>query len=106
VSRPQQAELNLGRTLRDLGAASVTRNTPALWCAKADLAIAVLAASGRVFTAEDVRRAVGDPPHHPNAMGARFLAACTRGVLVRVGTALSPRALRRAGTVAQWRGAP
>lgn len=56
------------------------------------------------FTAEDIRRIAGDPPDHPNAMGARFYIAARRGVIRRVAYRKSKRASLHAHPIAVWQG--
>ena len=93
-----------GKQLRDKGAAQVSENTCEEWVQTCDGIIMAMAAAGSEFTAEDVRGMVGDPPHHPNAMGARFLAASKRNIIVRVGFANSKRRERHASMIAIYRG--
>lgn len=97
-------DLETGRALRDAGAAQVEANTPDDWNAAADHAIGWLARSGREFTVDDVRARVGPPPGHPNAMGARFLAARRAGLIAEVGYARSGRADAHARRVMVYRG--
>ncbi len=94
-----------GAILRDQGAAQVSGNTPDEWRNYVDGLIRTMALSGQEFTAEDVRDYSGDPPNHPNAMGARFLSAVKQGVIVRSGFANSRRRSRHAGMIAVYRGA-
>jgi len=51
---------------------------------RAALAIGRLAMRGKMFTAEDVRELVGDPPH-PNAMGAALRIASREGAIIACG---------------------
>lgn len=92
-----------GAELRDLGIDKINSKTPEAWKTACDLAIARLALTGQEFTAEDVRRAVGDP-HHPNAMGARFNVAAKQGVIEHVGYRKPARASRHAAPIGVWRG--
>jgi hypothetical protein len=96
--------MNDGSSLRDAGVTTVTRNTPQWWKDACDRAIATLAARGVDFTAEDVRAVVGDPPAHPNAMGARFLAAVKDGLIVKQGYKSPARRSSHASVIAIWRG--
>lgn len=93
-----------GDDLRDAGTSQVSANTPSDWKAECDRAIQFLASSARTFTAEDVRAIAGDPPNHPNAMGARFLAAAKANLIERVGYQKPVRATRHANPLAVWRG--
>ena len=93
-----------GEALRDAGISSVERNTPEDWRIACDRAIATLAATGREFTAEDVRALCGDPPCHPNAMGARFMSAARTGLLEKVAYRNPTRATAHGSVIAVWRG--
>ena len=93
-----------GAELRDDGASRVSDNTPGWWRNKCDAAIAQLAAKGQPFTADDVRAVTGDPPNHPNAMGARFLTAARSKLIERVGYKRPARASRHSCLTAVWQG--
>ena len=93
-----------GVGLRDAGTSSVSAHTPDDWRSKCDRAISRLAAGRKPFTAEDVRALVGDPPNHPNAMGARFLAAAKEDLIEKVGYGKPARASRHSNPLAVWRG--
>jgi hypothetical protein len=93
-----------GQALRDAGASQVSDNAPSWWKQACDTAIAQHAARRQPFTAEDIRIVVGDPPNHPNAMGARFLAAAKGGLIERVGYQKPVRASRHANPLSVWRG--
>jgi hypothetical protein len=93
-----------GIELRDAGVSSVTEHTPGEWRSAADQAIVALANKREPFTADDVRELVGDPPNHPNAMGARFLDAVRAGIIRQVGRSLPVRASRHASSVGLWIG--
>lgn len=99
-------QLELGRTLRDAGTYAVdSRADHADWRECADSGIDYLAATGRPFTADDVRALSWvDEPTSPKAWGARFLAAARGGRIVRVGYRPSRRASVHAHPVAVWRG--
>lgn len=74
------------------------------WRTRWDKAIALLALSGEPFSADDVREIAGPPEDHPNACGARFLAASRSGLVRRVGYRKSSRAVLHAHPVALWEG--
>lgn len=93
-----------GTDLRNAGTSQVSAHTPTDWKSDCDRAIQKLAAANRDFTAEDVRAIVGDPPNHPNAMGARFLSAAKAQLIERVGYRTPVRASRHANPLAVWRG--
>jgi len=90
--------------LRDEAIAAVNATTPSQWAQDCDNAIAAMAASGAEFTAEDVRSFAGDPPK-PAAMGARFLAACKRGLIRRVGVTNAKRRSSHACLLPVYQGA-
>ena len=98
-----QLELT-GMELRDAGVESVTEHAPGEWRSAADRVIVQLANAREPFTAEDVRRVVGDPPNHPNAMGARFLEAARAGLIRQVGRVQPARPSRHASTFGAWIG--
>lgn len=93
-----------GEELRDAGVSSVNKNTPEEWKAACRLAIARLASTGETFTAEDVRKQIGDPPNHANAMGAQFIGAAKEGIIQKVGYAQPMRPSSHARCIASWRG--
>lgn len=95
---------NEGRALRDDGVSRVDANTPDDWKSAVQMQIAKLAATGQPFTAENVRRVVGDPPNHPNAMGAQFISACRANVIEKVGYVNPARPTRHASVIALWIG--
>lgn len=99
-------QLALGRTLRDQGTFLVdSRPDHADWRACADSGIDYLAATGKPFTADDVRALSWvDDPASPKAWGARFLAAARAGRIRRVGYQPSRRASVHAHPVAVWQG--
>lgn len=98
-------QLELGQALRDEGVRVANDNADDFWKATADQAIDHLAATGRPFTADDVRDLGVPDPISPRAWGARFLAASRQGRIVRVGYVPSRRASVHAHPIAQWRGA-
>lgn len=63
-----------------------------------------LAKSGIVFTADDVRERVSDPPN-PNLMGKLFRSTARMGKIVSVGYSKSLRKLRHGAVVQNWVGA-
>jgi hypothetical protein len=97
-------QLEIGQALREIGVAQANENTDIWWRSCADQAIDTLAATGRPFTADDVRDlGVPDPPS-PKAWGARFLSASRQGRIVRVGYTPSRRASVHAHPIALWTG--
>jgi hypothetical protein len=90
---------------RDVGAALADEAETTAWRVAVDAAIAQLAERAGTFTAEDVRQIAGDPPSHPNAMGARFMAASRRGLIRRVGFREAQRVTLHGHPIALWVGA-
>lgn len=76
---------------------------PDTWKTRADETITALAASGKEFTAEDVRDAAGDPAH-PNAMGARLNAHAKAGLITSTGYTKASRASRHTNLLRVWKG--
>jgi hypothetical protein len=75
----------------------------------ADDAIAVLAATGREFTADDVRafiarRHPGLEPEHPNHLGLAFMSAAGARRIVQVDTVRTTRRTRNASHNGLWIG--
>lgn len=93
-----------GEILKTNGMASADAAEGHEWKARADAAIAELAAGGKEFTAEDVRTRAGDP-EHANAFGSRFLQAARRGLIICVGRRKSGRASLHAHEIRVWKGA-
>lgn len=77
------------------------------WRLWAETALAQLAATGRSFTADDLRAIVGDPPdgEHVNGIGGMFLRASRDGSIEFVGYKTSTRPEARGRPVRVWRGA-
>jgi hypothetical protein len=96
----------VGTSRRDRGMAMADRAADAQWKARVDAAIDHLAACTEPFTAEDVRLIAGDPPSHPNAMGARFSAAAQRGVIRSVGFRAAERVSLHRHPIREWVGIP
>lgn len=79
-------------------------NTESHWRMEAMHHIEFLASTGREFTADNVRQAVGEPDH-PNRWGAVFLAARRAGLIEPTGTIVpSTTASRHGAIVRVWRG--
>lgn len=97
-------DLMEGRRLRDEGMASVDAHESEEWRAYVDSIVEVFAASGEPFTAEEVRLIAGDPPHHPNAMGARFAYHIKRKTIERVGVRNATRGSAHARALMVYKG--
>lgn len=89
---------------REAGIASVSEHTPEDWKSRCDEALAGLAVTGDDFTSDEVHALVGEPPNHVNALGARFSAAVTAGLITQVGTRRSTRPESHGRHVRIWRG--
>ena len=74
------------------------------WNRKAYASIGGLAHSGELFTSDDVRKLVGNPPD-PNQMGAVFADAQTDGLIRYVCHVRSTRKETKGRRVGQWIGA-
>ena len=103
MSDQLRLELGQGVALRDVGTNSVLdRNHE--WAERADRFLEILALSVFDFTAEDVTAEIGAPPH-PNLMGAVFLRASKKGVIVPTGRVVrAERDARHASMLRVWRG--
>ncbi len=93
-----------GRSRRDAGARLAENSVHTSWRLAAEEAIRRLAATGRLFTSDDLHDAVGDPPGHVNSIGSLFLTAARRGEIVADGYRTSARAEAHARPVRLWRG--
>lgn len=71
------------------------------WSWRAGVALGQLAGTGRPFTADDLRKAIGPPPG-PGAMGAAFQSAVWAGVIQPVGRAASKTRSRNGGGLKVW----
>lgn len=76
---------------------------PFPWPTRAWAVLHRYALSGLPFSAEHVRRAVGDPPA-PGQLGALFAAASAQGLIRQVGWVRSGTATRKHGGCALWAG--
>lgn len=96
----------LALRLKTAGTQAVSANHPE-YAAKAAEAIELLArplqGTRWSFTAEDVRRMIGDPPH-PNVLGAALSAAARAGTIVAVGWTDSTRTAARGRPLRKWEG--
>ncbi len=95
-----------GAELRDKGLEQAGSGGPvamlAIWVWKAENAILDLCEAESDFTSEDVRRAVGDPPHH-NVIGAVFRSMARKGIIVPAGVGIASRPSRHASLIRTWR---
>lgn len=76
----------------------------ARWHGDAESAILKLAAAGRPFDADDVRRCGVGEPATPNQWGAMFSVLRKAGHIVPVGAGISGRRQRRSGLNRLWIG--
>lgn len=97
-------DLTLGRRLRDEGAARASANADDKWKQRVDEAIGRLAASGVPFSSNDLRKMDLGEPHHPNAWGARILAASNRKLIEKVASVPSDKPSTHGHNLGLWRG--
>ena len=78
------------------------------WHVLAHRAMTALAASGKPFTADDFREAMGDvKPAHHNAIGSFFRVASQDGLIAPTGRFVQSRtSSRHAATIREWVGTP
>jgi hypothetical protein len=80
--------LEEGRRLRDVGVEQAGSGVPGFeaseWRAKAEESLGLLIHLGNTFTADDVVRLAGPPPH-PNMLGGLFITAARSKRIVSVG---------------------
>jgi hypothetical protein len=93
-----------GVWLKEKGMSRADKAVAEVWKEACDQAILYLATTSGDFTAEDIRLMVGDPPFHPNAMGARFNAAGRRGQIEKVGFREAERGSAHRRVLTVWRG--
>ena len=76
------------------------------WHAAAERAMMHLAKSGRLFSADDLRRLLedGPQPDSMNAYGGLFLTWKARGLIRKVGYMPSRQRKRNGGAIGQWEG--
>lgn len=86
--------------------AVISTDPKADWMTEAAEAIARLAARSAkcnvTFTADDLRREVGEPDH-PNWVGSAFSAAAQTKVIRPVGFTISRAPTRHGGVIRTWR---
>jgi len=95
-----------GAELRDAGLDQATSGSSAvlqvLWGEHAAYAILQLALADSSFSAEDLRKAAGEPPT-VNAIGAAFRTAYRKGWIRPDGYTLASRPSRHASILRLWR---
>jgi hypothetical protein len=97
------AEARLAELYRDAGIGRALMADPQ-WTAGAMAEIERRAGLGEPFTAEDVRRTVGNPQER-NAMGAVMAAAAAKGIIRRHGDRSAGRGSARRRRIGVWVGA-
>jgi hypothetical protein len=98
--------VSLGAQLALEGMSAADAAASVDWKAAWDTAIAELARRSGTFTTDDVRALAGAPADHPNAAGARILAAARAGLIRKVGYRASSRPELHAHPLAVWTGIP
>ena len=78
------------------------------WHVHAHRAMTTLAATGKPFTADDFREAMGDvKPAHHNAIGSFFRVASQDGLITPTGRFVQSRTRsRHAAAIREWVGTP
>lgn len=77
------------------------------WHTAAHRALTKLAKTGKPFTADHLRRLIGEDvqPHHPNVIGAFFRVARTEGIIRPTGRFVDAETpSRRGGAIREWVG--
>lgn len=96
-----------GEALRDAGLEQAGSGAPVSimvsWQNRARLALLWLCEAESSFSAEDLRRSVGEPPT-PACMGAVFRSAVKDGLIVPDGFTQARRPSRHASLERLWRG--
>jgi alkylated DNA nucleotide flippase Atl1 len=102
----EQLQLNLtGERRKARGIKRVASKTPTYYQQAFERAVRALASSGRMFTSEAVTALVGQPPNHPNAVGAMMNGLASQGVIRKTGNyTKAQRDKRHAGLLAEWEG--
>jgi hypothetical protein len=98
-------QMTLGEALKEIGTTTADLHADTIWKQLADAAIDRLAATGKPFTADDIRDLGVPDPSSPKAWGARMLSAAKSGRIRRVGYQPSRRPSVHAHPVAVWVGA-
>jgi hypothetical protein len=87
------------------GARRADDNADDWWRSTALAGIEALAASGREFTADDLRALGVVEPDHPGRWGGLFLGCSRTGLIVPVGAQRATRGPRKGSLLRIWRGA-
>jgi hypothetical protein len=96
--------VRIGQLALVLGTASAAERAQA-WTDVARTAMASLCAAGAIFSAENIRALVGDPPGGGAAMGALFHHAAAEGWIVPAGFTRTTRPERRRSVLGLWKSA-
>jgi hypothetical protein len=91
---------------RQEGMASARQNADVDWRKQVEDAVIWLAGTKAPFTADDVRKQVGDPPTgtHYNAMGAIIAGLAKAGIIHPIGYTKSARVVGHSNLVRRWMG--
>lgn len=94
-----------GKALGEAGMNKVLAKEIEAWKILAEDRVLKLAASGIMFTIEDVEDTVGPPPRHFNSAGALMHTLARKGKIEWTGQMMpSSKASRRGSLVRFWRG--
>jgi hypothetical protein len=101
-----QLDLSEAMFQRDAGMERVLDKPRSLYRLRLEAAIEVVAATGRVFTSDDVRLLAGETPkgESTNLVGALFSAAANSGLIRQEGYRISARVIGHGNLVRAWRG--
>ena len=99
---PTLWDLAEGERRRDEGMALVRGHTDEDYRSAFERVVGDFARQRRDFTSEDVTARIGQPPNHPNAVGALTRASAVRVGAVKVGRRKAQRANQHATEIAVW----
>lgn len=105
---PRDAWERTGEQNKEVGSSQVIASTPEDYKRDFSWRFEVLLRTGNLFTSEDITATVGQPPNHPNAVGALFSAlvkeAGKTGRITYVKHVKAERSNQNATKIGQYRG--
>jgi len=99
---PVPRDVVAGRAARDVALARVGGHTPEDYRLHFEAVVRHFWLTRTSFTSEDVTAVVGQPPNHPNAVGALTRAVARSYGAVKVGRRQATRANQHATEIAVW----
>jgi hypothetical protein len=99
---PVARDVLAGRAARDVALAQVGRHTPESYRAGFEAVVRDFWLARRSFSSEDVTERIGQPPNHPNAVGALTRAVARSYGAVKVGRVQAKRTNQHATEIALW----